>query len=369
MTERKAYRPRRCRALVPALVRRVLLVGGALGVGVVIATASASDAQAGPLDGLLDPVSETLGEVLGPVTDDVVTPVVDELVTPVTSDVVAPAVSEVVEPLAPVVSDVLEQAAPVVEDVATPVAPVVEEVVAPVAQEAATPVAAVVEEVVAPAVTPAAPVLQETLSPLVDGVVEPTLGALTPIMTVLQPVLAPVGGVLTPVTEVVSDVLAPVAPVADVLVPLAPGPILDVALPLPAPGRSADATSPAAVEALSPMRAPEVAVASAVATTSTAVEPDHDAGDRGAHADPVVSAAGPSDGESPGHGPERAPLSPSSGTVPPGSHAQARTGQSIDAAAVTAASASLPAACWVDADREARAAHTSTFHEVPVSPG
>lgn len=318
------------------LLRRGLLVTGALGIGLVVATATADEASAGPLDDLLEPLTQTVDEVLAPVADDIVAPVVETVVAPVVDEVVVPTVTEVVEPVAPVVADVVE---PVVDAV---VAPVVDDVVAPV----------------------------------VDGV-------LSPVVDALQPVVTPVAGVLVPVTDLVEDVTEPLAPVVEPLQPVIPG--VDVpevpvvtAPQAPAPGAQTQpsgsdqagvGTDPlgedAAVErpAVSthpPRPWPDVTPAIGVASAVPA-PPSEPVG----HA---RSAAETGSQHTPAGQPEN-PSSVPTGTAPGSSSVRTGGNSGHDAAALVDAAAAPGLVAWAGTDREARTSHPSTFFNIPVSPG
>src|SRR3546814_19403324 len=83
---------------VRLLLRRALLVAGALGVALAFSTVTAAEAEAGPLDGLLDPASGTPDAVLSHVTDGVVAPVLDGSVYTGVEEVAYPGLSGVATP-------------------------------------------------------------------------------------------------------------------------------------------------------------------------------------------------------------------------------------------------------------------------------
>lgn len=350
---------------VRLLLRRGLLVAGALGAALALSTAMASEAEAGPLGGLLDPLSGTLDEVLSPVTDDVIAPVLDGAVAPVVDEVVAPVVDEVV---APVVDEV---AAPVVEEIAEPVAPVVEDVVAPVVGGALEPLSPVVDDVVKPVVETVTAPVADVVAPVTDAVA-PVLGVTAPVVDAVQPIVAPVGELLVPVIDGGQQVPSEPAPGGGAGETIIPG----AATP-PTPGTviTPSTSAPIGLEqgpesaAAMPDSRPGVA-AGAVILSDEWGPSSGQAGANGVAVPSTTSAEPVSPPHSPEQVPAPSPLNQTSAPAPtPAPGSSARTVHGHEVAVVDALHPSLPNSYWTAADRDARAAHPTTFHEVPVSPG
>lgn len=360
---------------VRLLLRRGLLVAGALGAALALSTAMASEAEAGPLDGLLDPLSGTLDEVLTPVTDDVIAPVLDGAVAPVVDDVVAPVVDEIV---APVVDEV---AAPVVEEIAEPVAPVVEDVVAPVVGGVLEPLSPVVDDVVKPVIETVTAPVADVVTPVTDAVA-PVLGVTEPVVEAVQPIVAPVGELLVPVT----DLLDPLDPVTDSgeQVPSEPAPgggagetiVPGGATPTPGTVITPSTSAPSGLEqgpesaAAMPDSRPGVPAGAVILSDEWGPSSGH----AGANGVAVPSTTSAEPVSAPPHSPEQvpapSPLNQTSAPAPtPAPGSSARTVHGHEVAVVDPLHLSLPNSYWTAADRDARAAHPTTFHEVPVSPG
>ncbi|WP_420115090.1 hypothetical protein [Pseudactinotalea sp.] len=351
------------------LLRRGMLVAGVLGVGLAVSAATADEAHAGPLDGLLDPVTDVVDEVLSPVSDDVVAPLVEDVVVPVVDQAVVPVVEEVVEPVAPVVEEVVE-----------PIAPVVEDVVVPVIDEVAEPVVPVVEDVVAPVTeSVVAPVVEVAVEPVLDQVAPVTDAALAPVVDALEPVMTPVAGLLLPVTGLIGDVIEPLAPITDALEPVVEPlqPLIPVGVRPEVPAAQAPSPLPdqlpIGVVAPSADVGTDLDVAASVTPQLVRAGPPLSPQDGTNQRPPsTITAAQPPGGEADARDDRGTTSSPGSPRgVPAGasSGAGARTATGHDAAAVMHGGTMLIPSYREGADRDARASHLSTFFEVPVSPG